>query len=104
MDCGTARAPDISSLSTAAPPPRGAARANHVTFHHIRTNEPWCRDHGPIFVTRDEEPRLLVLDWGYNAWGWKYPPFDDDDIVPTKVAEKLGLSVVEPGMVLEGGS
>jgi len=83
---------------------RHGARANHVTFHHIRTNEPWCRDHGPIFVTRDEEPRLLVLDWGYNAWGWKYPPFDDDDIVPTKVAEKLGLSVVEPGMVLEGGS
>src|SRR4051794_23153318 len=28
------------------------ARADHVTFHHIRTNEPWCRDHGPIFLTR----------------------------------------------------
>lgn len=80
------------------------ARTEHVTFHEIPVNEPWCRDHGPIFVTRGEEPRLLVLDWGYNAWGWKYPPFDDDDVVPTKVAAKLGLPVVEPGMILEGGS
>ena len=24
-------------------------------------------------------PRLAVIDWDYNAWGWKYPPFDDDD-------------------------
>ncbi len=80
------------------------ARHEHVTFHHIPINEPWCRDHGPIFLTRAEEPRSLILDWGYNAWGWKYPPFDDDDVVPTKIAEKLGLSVIEPGMILEGGS
>jgi agmatine deiminase len=83
---------------------RNEARADHVTFFHIPINEPWCRDHGPIFVTRAEEPRLLVLDWGYNAWGWKYPPFDSDDAVPTRIAERLGLPVIEPGMVLEGGS
>ena len=80
------------------------ARATHVTFHQIPINEPWCRDHGPIFVTRDEEPRIVILDWGYNAWGWKYPPFDDDDVVPTRIAGKLNLPVHEPGMVLEGGS
>ena len=80
------------------------ARQDHVTFHHIATNEPWCRDHGPIFLTRDEGPRLVVVDWDYNAWGWKYPPFDDDDAVPPCIAEKLGLPVYAPGMVLEGGS
>ncbi len=80
------------------------ARHAHVSFFHIPTNEPWCRDHGPIFVTRKESPAALVLDWGYNAWGFKYPPFDDDDYVPTAVAEKLGLPVEYPGMVLEGGS
>jgi agmatine deiminase len=79
-------------------------RTAHVTFHHIPINEPWCRDHGPLFVTRREEPRVLILDWGYNAWGGKYPPFDNDDVVPTRVAEKLGLPVLEPGMILEGGS
>src|SRR5690349_5523159 len=24
-----------------------------VFFYHHRTNDAWCRDHGPIFVTRD---------------------------------------------------
>jgi agmatine deiminase len=80
------------------------ARTEHVTFHQIPTNEPWCRDHGPMFLTRNEEPRLAVVDWDYNAWGWKYPPFDDDDEVPTRVAELLNLPVYKPGMVLEGGS
>lgn len=83
---------------------KAGAKHDHVTFFHIPTNEPWCRDHGPIFVVRDEAPRMAILDWGYNAWGWKYPPFDDDDIVPTRIGEKLNLPVYSPGMVLEGGS
>jgi agmatine deiminase len=80
------------------------ARTEHVTFHHIPTNEPWCRDHGPMFLTRDEAPRLAVVDWDYNAWGWKYPPFDEDDEVPGRIAELLGLPAYKGGMVLEGGS
>jgi agmatine deiminase len=83
---------------------KARAKSSHVRFFHIPTNEPWCRDHGPIFITRAEAPRIAILDWGYNAWGWKYPPFDDDDVVPTLVGEALGLPVHEPGMVLEGGS
>jgi agmatine deiminase len=83
---------------------KGRAKSDHVTFFRIPTNEPWCRDHGPIFLTRAAEPRLAIVDWDYNAWGWKYPPFDDDDVVPTRVAEHFGLPVYAPGMVLEGGS
>jgi len=75
-----------------------------LTFHSIPTNEPWCRDHGPIFVTRDAEPRLAVIDWDYNAWGGKYTPFDLDEVVPTRVAEQLRLPVYYPRMILEGGS
>jgi len=80
------------------------ARAEHITFHHIPTNEPWCRDHGPMFLTRKDAPRVAVIDWDYNAWGWKYPPFDDDDEVPGQIAALLGLPIYKPGMVLEGGS
>jgi agmatine deiminase len=75
-----------------------------LTFHLIPTNEPWCRDHGPIFVTRANHPRLAVIDWDYNAWGGKYPPCDLDEVVPTRIAEKLGLPVFYPRMILEGGS
>jgi agmatine deiminase len=75
-----------------------------LTFYTIPTNEPWCRDHGPIFLTRAEEPRVAIVDWGHNAWGNKYPPFDLDDVVPTRIAEVLELPVWQGGMILEGGS
>jgi agmatine deiminase len=75
-----------------------------ITFYRVATNEPWCRDHGPIFLTRDRDPRLAVVDWDYNAWGNKYPPFDLDEVVPTRLAEILKLPVFYPHMILEGGS
>src|SRR5206468_4001776 len=85
-----------------------------ITFYRIPTNEPWCRDHGPIFLTRDRDPKsgtgrirrgeLAVVDWDYNAWGNKYPPFDLDDVVPTRVAEILNVPVSYPRMILEGGA
>jgi agmatine deiminase len=75
-----------------------------ITFYRIPTNEPWCRDHGPIFLRRDRDPKLAVVDWDYNAWGDKYPPFNLDEVVPTRVAETLGAPVFYPRMILEGGS
>ena len=75
-----------------------------ISFYAVPTNEPWCRDHGPIFLTRDVDPRLAVVDWNYNAWGNKYPPFDLDEVAPTRVAEILGLPVFYPAMILEGGA
>ena len=75
-----------------------------ISFHMIPTNEPWCRDHGPIFLTRDVDPKRAVVDWNYNAWGNKYPPFDLDEVVPTRAAEILDVPVFYPGIVLEGGS
>lgn len=88
----------IAALVAASP----RARRDRVHLHRIPTNEPWCRDHGPIFVTRPGE--VAIVDWGYNAWGGKYPPFDRDDAVPGRVAELLGLRVFRPGIVMEGGS
>jgi agmatine deiminase len=77
---------------------------DRITFYSIPTNEPWCRDHGPIFLTRDADPKLAIVDWDYNAWGGKYPPCDLDDIVPTRVGEILKVPVFYPRMILEGGS
>lgn len=88
----------IRKLLKAAPPER-------IEFHHIPTNEPWCRDHGPVFLRRKEKPRLAIVDFGYNAWGWKYPPCDDDDDVPTQIGRNLGIDVFDCGdFILEGGS
>jgi agmatine deiminase len=84
---------------------RSSARDGHVRFHFHPAYEPWCRDHGPIFLKRPggvEE--TVIVDWDYNAWGGKYPPHDLDDAVPTRIGELLGVPVYAPGMILEGGS
>lgn len=77
-----------------------------VYFHRHPTNDAWCRDHGPIFVHRERQRRTeqRILDWGYNAWGGKYPPHEQDDVVPTRIGAELGIPVVSPGLILEGGS
>ena len=77
-----------------------------VHFHHFPAYEPWCRDHGPIFLVRerDGQHERAVVDWGYNAWGNKYPPFDLDDAVPQHVARLRGLPLFSPGIVMEGGA
>jgi agmatine deiminase len=79
---------------------------DRVFLHRFPAYEPWCRDHGPIFVTRPAQQgtELAVVDWDYNAWGGKYPPFDLDDAIPRHVARYLGLPLFQPGIVLEGGA
>ncbi len=80
------------------------ARISNVSFYFHPTNDAWCRDHGPAFVIHRERAEKAIVDWGYNAWGDKYPPYDLDDVVPTLIGEKLGLKVFHPGIVMEGGS
>ena len=77
-----------------------------VYFHHHPTDDAWCRDHGPIFVQRAVEGRSeeAIVDWGFNAWGGKYPPFDLDDAIPSRIGEEYGIPVYHPGIVMEGGS
>jgi agmatine deiminase len=74
-----------------------------VTLHVNPTNDAWCRDHGPIYV-KNENGERAIIDWAYNAWGDKYPPYDDDDAVPIIIAQKQNLKLFQPGIVMEGGS
>jgi len=75
-----------------------------VEFFEFATNDAWCRDHGPAFLINSETKEKAIVDWGYNAWGGKYPPFVLDDIIPTKIGAHFGLPVYHPGIVMEGGS
>ena len=77
-----------------------------VTFHYNPTNDAWCRDHGPIYVTRTVNGKRTraINDWGNNAWGNKYPPYDLDDIVPTRIAHEFNEPLFTPDIVMEGGS
>ncbi len=84
---------------------KAGADLSAIKFYFHPTNDAWCRDHGPAFlINPDAEIKKVVVDWNYNAWGGKYPPFDLDDVIPTSVANYYQIPVYNPGIIMEGGS
>lgn len=77
-----------------------------ITFHLQPVNDVWARDCGPIFVRKKNEGNneFIITDWGYNAWGEKYPAFEDDNRLPEYFASKYNIPRLETDMILEGGS
>lgn len=77
-----------------------------VTWHMLAYDNSWMRDNGPVYVRYDDE--LQVQDWGFDAWGGNFGldiPFLQDDSVPAKLAEILGLPWVDRNSyVLERGN
>lgn len=79
---------------------------SQVRFHFNATDDAWVRDHGPIYVVKEagEKRQRAIIDWEYNAWGNKYPPFDLDNAIPSRIASEFGEECFLPGIVMEGGS
>ena len=76
-----------------------------IRFFHHPTNDAWCRDHGPAFlINPDSRQPKVIVDWGHNAWGGKYPPYDLDDKIPTLIGQAYNIPVYHPGIIMEGGS
>jgi agmatine deiminase len=76
-----------------------------VEFFFHPTNDAWCRDHGPAFlINPDADIKKVIVDWNYNAWGGKYPPYDLDDVIPTLIGRQFNIPVYHPGIIMEGGS
>lgn len=80
------------------------AGIQRVRYFLHPTNDAWCRDHGPIFLTRSAHPQKIVVNWDFNAWGGKYPPYHLDNQIPERIALARSLPYFTPGRVLEGGS
>ena len=75
-----------------------------LTLHNHATNDVWCRDHGATFVINKSTNKLRAVDWHFNAWGGKFPPWNLDD----KVAERMAISSdaehYRSPLYLEGGA
>lgn len=80
------------------------ADTTRVELFDHPNDDVWCRDHGPIFVKHEDTGDLAITDWGFNGWGDKFEPYDQDDQIPARISEALGLPRFEAGMILEGGS
>ena len=74
-----------------------------ITFVKLPVNDTWARDFGPITVFEDDTP--LLLDFGFNGWGLKFPAHHDNRI--NQLLSQTGLfsgeNKIMP-LVLEGGS
>jgi agmatine deiminase len=67
------------------------------------TNDSWIRDYGAQTV-RQTDGALVTLDFRFNSWGGKYPPWDSDDAVARFMAAHRSRTCYSLPMVLEGGS
>ena len=84
---------------------KAGVNMDQVSFYLHPTNDAWCRDHGPAFLINPAaEQKKVIVDWNYNAWGNKYPPYDLDDVIPTLIGKHFDIPVYHPGIIMEGGS
>ncbi len=74
-----------------------------VTPIEMPINDSWCRDSGPAFV-RNDDGEIAVVGFGFNAWGNRWHPHDDDARLSRRLAEWLDLPFFKAPFVLEGGS
>ncbi|MBT0653543.1 agmatine deiminase family protein [Geomobilimonas luticola] len=80
----------------------GVEMAN-VRLFPVETNDTWARDFGPVTVEENGQP--LLLDFGFNGWGLKFPA-DLDNLITGRLC-KLGAFRAErqiAGLIMEGGS
>jgi agmatine deiminase len=93
-------------LMAADPRFAGAARrlcGANVEVVELPLDDSWARDSGPIFVIGDGE--RAGIQFGFNGWGEKFVPYDDDARFATRLLETLGEPLRDAtGLVLEGGS
>ena len=76
---------------------------DNVDWIPIETNDCWIRDYGPTFVLGDDG-QSTAIDWGYNAWGGKYPPWHADDDATAKIIHEAGWKRIDGALTLEGGA
>lgn len=69
----------------------------------VEHNDAWLRDNGPTFVT-SPDGKLAGVNWGFNAWGGKYSPWDLDDAVAPQIIQHVGAVQFDAPLVMEGGS
>ncbi len=102
--CAIAGFEPVIMLANAEDLADAAARCgDSVACQALPLNDSWMRDFGPTFIV-DGKGGLAAVDWGFNAWGGKFQPYDADALVAERVLAQLGVRRYAAPLVLEGGS
>lgn len=76
----------------------------NVVLHPLPTNDVWIRDYGPTFVQRASDGATVGVDWHFNAWGGKYPPYDLDAAAAATLCDLAGCQRYASTLFCEGGA
>ena len=82
----------------------GAARpylSGEVEIWDVPTDDLWARDSGPLFV-RNQAGDLAIRHMNFNGWGGKQD-HRQDGLVARRIAERMGLDLLDNGLVGEPG-
>lgn len=80
------------------------ADMSNVEIFDFKTNDVWCRDHGPVFLKNRTTSERAIADFTYNSWGGKFPPWNLDNEIPSRIADTLGIRRFSIPVVCEGGA
>ncbi len=68
----------------------------------VETDDIWIRDYGPVFLEDDEG--IVGIDFQFNGWGGKYPPWSHDNAAASKILQTMNCKKIESSIVAEGGN
>jgi agmatine deiminase len=78
----------------------------------IPIDDSWARDSGPNFVLvgdggdegdGGDGDGIRGVCFGFNAWGEKYQPYDQDAQMARRILEHAGIAAVSSTLIAEGG-
>ncbi|MFT5483215.1 MAG: agmatine deiminase [Halieaceae bacterium] len=74
-----------------------------VDLLEMPIDDSWTRDSGPNFVV-DGKGGIAGVTYGFNAWGEKYSPYDQDALMAQRILEQASVRRIDSPLIAEGGS
>lgn len=88
-------------------PPKLTAEAkkylgSDIDLFEVPIDDSWTRDSGPNFV-HDGSGALAGVCFGFNAWGNKYQPYDQDARMAERILQRCDIRAIRSPLIAEGG-
>jgi agmatine deiminase len=97
---------DSEPVTMIATAEHAASARNHlgsdIEVLELPLDDSWTRDTGPNFVIGEDDD-LAGVCFRFNAWGQKYPDYEEDAQLARRLLDHIGVTAIESTLVAEGG-